>query len=269
MKASAAIYVNLKLNILLLALGIALPVCLSAQDYIHTVDTKPIAAKVTEIGEEYVIYRSYDNPDGPDYRISTWRILKIVFENGTEKIFAHTGPYAVNPFDTTPYYAAPSCHGHALRYHNGHYYYENERLRNEQIADYIGYSLYGTGYLSAKRKYSWGIVLTCIGAGSVIMGAALHANVISMERFEKDNFSGQYGFHSSGSMNGNNEYIGVAACYIIGAGGLGAGIPLLVKGQRGLRKIADDYNRNYGPDSKGYSLNIGTTRSGVGLSLNF
>ncbi|MCM1176978.1 MAG: hypothetical protein NC308_11785 [Clostridium sp.] len=268
MKASAAIYVNLKLNILLLALGLALPVCLSAQDYIHTVDTKPIAAKVTEIGEEYVIYRTYDNLNGPDYRISTWRILKIVFENGTEKIFAHTGPYAVNPFETTPYYAAPSCHGHALRYHKGHYYYENERLRNEQIADYIGYSLYGTGYLSAKRKYSWGFVLTCLGAGSLAMGITIHSFAAASENFASENFAGYSTMHEDGGRN-NSEYIGAATCYIIGAGGLGAGIPLLVKGQRGLRKIADDYNRNYGTDSKGYSLNIGTTRSGVGLSLNF
>ena len=63
-----------------------------------------------------------------------------------------------------------------------------------------------------------------------------------------------------------------AAGYIVGAGCLGAGIPLWVKGNRGLRNIADDYNRTYiNPDRNENSpnLSLGSTRSGIGLALNF
>lgn len=257
-----------KLKTVILAAALLFPALLSAQDYIYTVDTSPIAAKVSEIGEDYVIYKTFDNLNGPNYRLATWKILKIVFENGTQKTFAQTGPYLSNP-GGYPYPPMPHYDNHCIEYHHGHYYCRHERLRGNEIADYIGYSLYGTEYMSAKRKYSWGIILTCLGAGSLVMGVSIHSCAASFYKFEKSNIPSFPGIPDREIPNDNIEYIGAAACYIAGAGCLGAGIPLLVKGQRGLRKIADDYNRNYRPDSREYSLNLGTTRNGVGLSLNF
>lgn len=254
-----------KLKMAVLVAGLIFPAFLSAQDYIHTVDAKPIAAKVSEIGEDYIIYKTYDNLNGPDYRMSTWKILKIVFENGTEKIFAQTGPYLSNQ-GIYPYSSLPQHNNCRIEYHHGHYYCRHERIRGDAIADYIGYSLYGTEYMSARRKYSWGILLTCFGAGSLVMGVAMHASTASFNRFTQNNIHPSF---MATSTKDNSGYVGAAACYIAGAGCLGAGIPLLVKGQRGLRKIADDYNRNYRADSREYSLNLGATRNGIGLSLNF
>ena len=72
----------------------------------------------------------------------------------------------------------------------------------------------------------------------------------------------------------------VMACYAIDAetpgpavlgitgvlGGLGAGIPLWVDGQRKIDWMTDDYLRHY---STGPSLRIGGGRNGFGFSLNF
>jgi hypothetical protein len=58
---------------------------------------------------------------------------------------------------------------------------------------------------------------------------------------------------------------------IAGAAGLGAGITLLVKGNKKMNEIADDYNQRYGHTAHGSksSLNVGTTAHGIGLALNF
>jgi len=78
-----------------------------AQDVIHTIDTKPIQAKVIEIGDDYIWYKTYDNPDGPDYKMSVSRVTKIVFENGTvksfapESLFGYRSPYVYDGTTTT------------------------------------------------------------------------------------------------------------------------------------------------------------------------
>lgn len=258
---------NFMMKAAMSVLALSLPVCLSAQDYIHTVDTKPIAAKVTEIGEDYVLYKTFDNPEGPNYRIPSWRVTKIVLENGTEHVFPRTAPYNPDRFGDYPR-AVPPHHGeHGLEYHNGRYYYKQERLRREEIADYIGYSLYGNEYKSAKRKYVYGAGLTMIGSFALAGGIIMH---ITNASFDRNMTIPSTPFGDSVRQDYvNTTMIGATVCYIVGAGGLGAGIPLLVKGQRGLRKIADDYNRTYGSGSGDYSLYLGTTANGFGLSFNF
>ncbi len=248
-------------------LALSFQICLSAQDYIHTVDTKPIAAKVTEIGEDYVLYKTFDNPEGPNYRIPSWRVIKIVLENGTEHVFPQTAPYNPDKFRSYPGAVPPQHCNHGLKYHNGHYYYNQERLRQEEIADYIGYSLYGKEYMSAKRNYAWGMSLTFVGSFLMAGGIIMHiANTVADRGMTPPSLDFGY---SVSQDHGDPALVGAAVCYIAGAGGLGAGIPLLVKGKRGLRRIADDYNRNYSSGSGEFSLNLGATASGIGLSLNF
>ncbi len=81
-----------------------------------------------------------------------------------------------------------------------------------------------------------------------------------------NDFTSQHGMHSTGSD------AGIAVGYIASAACLGAGIPLWVKGTKGLRKIADDYNRTYvNPDrnSGTPNLSLGATANGIGLAFNF
>ena len=73
------------------------------------------------------------------------------------------------------------------------------------------------------------------------------------------------------SMFDDSLYV---ASYVLGAAGLASGIPLLVKGNRKLDAIADDYNRrngySLGPRHVEKSLTVGQCHSGgVGLAFNF
>ena len=56
-----------------------------AQDIIHTIDGRSIEAKILEINDDDILYKTFDNQDGPDYRMSVGRVARIVFQNGTEK----------------------------------------------------------------------------------------------------------------------------------------------------------------------------------------
>lgn len=222
-----------------------------AQDIIHTYDSAPVKAKILEIGDDYMYYRTWDNPDGPLYNISLSRVVKIVFENGTVKTFAPVSPYI-----------GPGTGGACpLDYRWGHYYGPYGRIPRGQIADYIGYSLYGSEYMKAGSRYIWGIYLTGAGIAGLAVTVATHIAYAEM-----NDFTSRHGMSGAGSGAGVAVgYIGSAAC-------LGVGIPLWVKGNRGLRKIADDYNSKYvNPDvNDGASnLSLGATRNGIGLAFNF
>ena len=229
-----------------------------AQDIIHTLDNPPIEAKVLEISDSHIVYKTFDNLDGPDYIIPVDRVARIVFENGTERIFApstifSTGPYAYDYYE--PY--GP------IDYRWGHFYDRRGRLYAEDMRNYLGVSIYGSEYLKAHSQYQWGTWLTLGGAAvlisSVIGGAMLSDFNSSMDGHGMD------GFDTSGE----------SAMYIIGgiagAACVGAGIPLWIKGNNRLNAIADDYNRTYGRGGYGYSpsLNIGSTGSGIGLAYRF
>ena len=48
-----------------------------AQDIILMTDSEVIEATVIEINDDQVVYKAYDNPDGPVYKISASKISKI------------------------------------------------------------------------------------------------------------------------------------------------------------------------------------------------
>jgi hypothetical protein len=57
------------------------------QDVIYTNDGETIESKVTEIGKKEVRYKKFSNQSGPNYTISTSRIDRIVYENGSIENF--------------------------------------------------------------------------------------------------------------------------------------------------------------------------------------
>ena len=68
---------------------------LSAQDIILTTDNELISAVISEIGDESIVYKKADNPDGPNFRINTSRVVKIQFANGTTQEFNNKQPEQV------------------------------------------------------------------------------------------------------------------------------------------------------------------------------
>lgn len=220
-----------------------------AQDIIHTFDSAPIEAKVLEIGESSILYKAYNNPDGPNYRMSVDRIVRIVFENGTERVFARPNLFATSPYRYD--YSGP------IHYRWGHYYGRYGRIDEDRLQDYLGVSLYGSQYITAKRQYTWGYSLTLAGSTLLIFTifeAAAHADFMSRA---------PSGFSSGDAIS--------VVCGLAGAAALGAGIPLWVSGNKKLNALADDYNKKYGNSGHSYapSLNLGATSNGVGLAFRF
>ena len=233
-----------------------------AQDIIHTIDGRSIEAKVLEINDDDILYKTFDNQGGPDYRMSVSRVARIVFQNGTEKSFAPSTILVPSPYVHEPYgYYGP------LEYRWGHYYDRRGRLYAEQLQDYLGVSLYGSDYRKASSQYQSGLWLT-IGGATLLVSSIISGAMLS------DHNRAVASMNMPSSMRGN-DHSSMGALYvaggIAGAACLGAGIPLWIKGNRKLNAIADDYNQRYGRNAYGYksSLSVGATGNGIGLALNF
>ncbi len=228
---------------------------LSAQDIIHVFNSPEIKAKVLEINERDILYKDYHNLDGPDYRISRSRVSFIDFENGSRQVFNQVNPYGAGP------YSGPGLYDdyYGLDYRWGGYYYRDRRLSGEDLADYIGISLYGGDYRRARNQYYWGVAVTGVGVMALVSSVVGHIGTNNYNNFSDDPFFTD--LSTSGFIAG----------YVAGAACLGVGIPLWASGSRKLSRIADDYNRNYGRRNLGYSstLSVGPTRSGLGFALNF
>ena len=228
-----------------------------AQDIIHTVDLRSIEANVLEITDDYVRYKTFDNLEGPDYRMSVSRIIRIVFENGTEKVFTQTSPFASS-------YYSYSRDFSPISYRRGYYYDRYGRIGVDRM-DELGIALYGSDYRKAKMKTYWGMSLTVLGSAMVISSIVGSAMIRDYNRSEP-HWGGHWDEHS-GVSNDIEVFFGIA-----GAGCLGAGIPLWISGNRKLNKIADDYNKQY-RSNNGYgyapSVELRSGGNGIGLALRF
>ena len=237
-----------------------------AQDIIHTLDGRSIEAKILEISEDDILYKAFDNIEGPDYRMAVNRVARIVFENGKEQVFAPATLFSQSPY----VYDIYGPYG-PLEYRGGHFYDRRGRLYEEQLRDYMGVSLYGSDYLKARNQLGGGICLTFTGAGILaasVIGGAFQADFNARTAHMNANsvFFGHDMSHSSGG-----EMTPYILGGIVGAACLGVGIPLWVKGNKKMNAIADDYNRRYGNKAYGSAatLNLGPTGNGVGLALKF
>ena len=222
---------------------------LYAQDKIYFNDAAPENADVREIGDDYVLYKQWGSPDGPDYRASLSRVNKIVFRDGTERVFDGQilfGREAAMPSPVIPGF---------ITYRRGRFYDGPYMLSTGQIMDYIGYTNYGSVYMKAKRQYMAGTYLVSSGAGFLFAGLMI---TVASAGFD-------------GDMGSDAAIYGV--CYALGAAGLAAGIPLLVTGNRKLGALADNYNSRHGygmrPGSRPAVLSLGCCNNGVGLAFNF
>ncbi len=252
----------MKAKLILIFVLMALCGKVFAQDKIYTVDGRCIEAKVLEISDEDIAYKTYDNPDGPLYRMGVGRVARIVFENGTEKSFAPSSILVPSPYAFDPY-----GRDGLLQYRHGHYYNRHGRLHAEDMRDYLGVSLYGNEYLKAKGQYLWGIWLT-IGGATLIVSSAVSALMEADYNRGVSSIDMPSTMHESASSDMTALYI---AGGVAGAACLGAGIPLWRKGAGRLGAIADDYNSRYGRKAygQGAGLNLGPTSGGVGLALIF
>lgn len=68
-----------------------------AQDIIITKDDNIIRAIVTEISSSEIVYKRFDNPDGPNYRTAVSDVKKIRYQNGKEETFSSSTPALTQP----------------------------------------------------------------------------------------------------------------------------------------------------------------------------
>lgn len=227
-----------------------------AQDIIHTLDSNPIEAKIIEITDDDIRYKSFDNQEGPDYRISLKRVVRIVFENGTEKIISHVSDPLAN-LDESDGPSGP------LVYRGGSYYDLRGRLYNKQMRAYLSGTPYLQDYMKGRNLFSWGSGLT-VGGATLLLASAAGGGFYTY-------FSNKLRAAAAESEDGvtpQNLFPAFIAGGALGAVCLGAGIPLWIKGSRKLNDVADNYNAQY---RAGYSarLDFGPTPSGIGFALRF
>lgn len=60
----------------------------TAQDFIHLNDSTIIMANVTEINDVYVVYKKFENINGPSYKIKVKNISHIIYQNGSSDNFS-------------------------------------------------------------------------------------------------------------------------------------------------------------------------------------
>ena len=210
-----------------------------AQDIIHTINEGTIEAKVTEISDDVVRYKTFDNLDGPDYVMPVGRISRIVFENGTQRVF------------TLNDYFGP------LQYRFGSFYDSRGRLYNSQVREYLGDQLYNGQYRKARNQFQLGTGLT-VGGATLLLASVAGGTIITIIN----------------NMNTDNiEQKSLLPFYVGGAAGavcLGIGIPLMISGNRKLTAVADEYNLEYNnAQACTPVLQIGATGNGFGLALRF
>lgn len=207
----------------------------AAQDRIHFTDQTVLSAYVEKVTDEFITYRTEDPHHGPRYSTSVFNVYKIVYQDGHEQKLGY-GQYEdiIIQMGGIP---------NMMRFDSGHLYIGFRSGVGEQHADYLAFNLYGDRYIKARKQRKTGNILCYLGGALLIEGtlAALADAPI--------------GFSVGG--------------LVLGAGGLGAGIPILIKGNKGLSSIADDYNERMVGASHKASLTLGPCRSGVGLALNF
>ncbi len=222
-------------TLFILVLGLVSALAAGAQDRIYFNDGRTTDAIVDEVGDSYIYYRLYGNPDGPICTTSTYNVLRIVYQNGTQQTFAGGAFFddrAMMLLGNQPL---------KMRFDNGHLYLGSRDRFGARQADYVAFNLYGDEYYAARKNKRWGGGLVYFGSFSAIWGVAFFCCSIP-----------EAGALFSG----------------LGAACLGTGIPLLVKGNNRLKGIANDYNSKVS-DGNSLELTFGPCRSGVGFALNF
>lgn len=79
---------------------LACSVSLHAQDAIYKKDKTKLDAKVTEVGNWEVKYKSASNPDGPVYTIPKSDIAIIIYQNGSSDLFTNEKSKRCKKFDS-------------------------------------------------------------------------------------------------------------------------------------------------------------------------
>ena len=233
-----------------------------AQDIILKRDNSMILSVVEEISDTEIVYKSFDNPTGPKYRISKSDVVQIQYQNGKIERFNSSEPINNKPQEagsttanttTSTSSAVPSTNqaprSGIMEVTRGILELDGVLIvpKTSDAINILGKEE-ADNYYSAFKKRRVGICLVSAGATSLVCGSIL--GVVG-------------GLLSEYPM----LYIIEGGVFsLIGVGMLAAGIPTTIVGGHRVRNIADDYNNR---QHYAYTLSFGPTSSGFGLSYKF
>ena len=262
----------MKKLVAILAASLAMLLCgvkSHAQDIILTTDGQLVMAIVSEISDATVTYKTPDNPNGPDYKLSTSKIQKIRFSNGTEQVFTQPAPQAAQPAqpaqpsafqpaDRQPTYSgAPVGQRTYMEYSRGEFEVAGRELYEGEYRNYFNADEFET-VNGAMRQRGAGKGLMI--AGGAILGAGLLCFIpgyICWVESVADSYYDldwtAYAFMWSG--------VGLIS---VGGTLMTIGIPIYCVGDSRLRWAASSYNQR-----NQLALSLGAGRNGAGLFLRF
>lgn len=242
----------------------------SAQDVILTKDMDIIKAYVREISDDTVSYTKASNPDGPLYKISTAKLLKISFENGTEDVFATPGEaesqqnnaayQSVGVASSSPFTPQAAEKLAELDSNRGDVLLNGKKLSSAEMEVIMPYDLYASARKGQKmRNVGKGLMIP----GAILTGFAIGFSIAADTVYDV-RYSAEYGYVCHDSV----VALACLSCAsaVIGVPLLATGIPLYCVGQGKVRRAVNAYNEQF---TKDYSFNVGSTRNGFGLYLNF
>ncbi len=235
----------------IIALTLVSALAASAQDRIYFNDSRIVDAVVDEVTDNYIYYRLYGNPRGPVCSTATYNVFKIIYSNGEVQTFAPGHYYDERLLIDEDMRALLGNQPVKMGFDSGRLYLGSRSRYGAMQADYIAFNLYGDEYQRARNSRVWGYGF--VWAGSLLALTGL--SMISISNMDM------------GMITRDYDTIGTVAT-LAGAACLGAGIPLVISGNKRLRGIADDYNSRYA-SGKSVELTFGPCQSGLGFALKF
>ena len=161
---------------------------LIAQDTIVKKDDSRISAKITEVHNDEIHYKKFNNLEGPTYVIETAKITSIIYENGE-----------VETYDVKPAIANSSSgwqkqseqtYTEEIEIYNGKYYYHNRRVGIGKLkrliyeqGDLAAIQMWNTSKTLQGVAYGVGFGAIPVGAVSAIAGVFIDPALIYVVLF--------------------------------------------------------------------------------------
>jgi hypothetical protein len=158
----------------------------------------------------------------------------------------------------------------------GDFYLNNVKQTDSQVREILGEEIYNQTYVSAQKQRKLGNILMIaggatagVGAGLVIAGAAGAFGTLTHTWYYDPStgktWGDQYNYDDNLDKMAPIMMIGYGVL-AVGTTVLGGGIAFKIIGGKRLQWVEQEANRKMRKD---VSLNIGTTKYGVGITMKF
>ena len=223
-----------------------------AQDVIVKKDASSIVAKVLSISETEVEYKTWDNLEGPTYKISIGSLMSISYQNGKTETFGTTIERSPLVLYQPPYGDRPitKIYADGNELHDS---YSKRELSDDNALQLLGYQDY-YNYIDAKEAFQ--CAKSDFIAGGVLLGTGAPVLIAGLV------ISREMATNTSNAM-----CLGGGAFSLFGVLGLAMGTAFRAKAIRRMNDVVNRFNSGQGDASANLSFDL--TENGYGLVLRF